>query len=43
MEVSVGVANIFKLVRVDLVKRLSYLDNPGISIWGIRTRVAFDF
>jgi hypothetical protein len=43
MEVSVGVANIFKFVRVDLVKRLSYLNNPGISIWGIRTRVAFDF
>ena len=43
MEVSVGIANIFRLVRVDLVKRLSYLDNPGISTWGIRTRVAFDF
>ncbi|MBC7889355.1 MAG: carboxypeptidase-like regulatory domain-containing protein [Ferruginibacter sp.] len=43
MEVSVGIANIFKLIRVDLVKRLTYLDNPGITLWGIRTRVRFDF
>ncbi|MEP7143509.1 MAG: DUF5686 family protein, partial [Ferruginibacter sp.] len=43
MEVSVGIANIFRLVRVDLVKRLSYLDNPGISTWGIRTKIKFDF
>jgi len=43
MEISVGIANIFRLIRVDLVKRLSYLDNPGISTWGIRTKVKFDF
>lgn len=43
VEVSVGVANIFKLVRVDFVKRLTYLDNPDISKWGIRARVRFDF
>ena len=43
VEVSVGLANIFKLVRVDLVKRLTYLDNPNISQWGIRTRLKFDF
>ena len=43
MEVSVGIANIFKLVRVDVVKRLSYLENPGITKWGIRTRIRFDF
>ncbi len=43
MEASVGIANIFKLIRVDLVKRLTYLNNPGISLWGIRTRVRFDF
>ncbi len=42
-EVSVGVANIFKLFRVDLVKRLTYLNNPEVSQWGIRTRVKFDF
>jgi len=43
VEVSVGLANILKVVRVDLVKRLTYLDNPDISKWGIRARVKFDF
>ncbi len=43
MEASVGVENIFKILRVDFVKRLSYLDNPGISPYGIRTRFRFDF
>ncbi len=43
VEVSVGLANIFKLLRVDVVKRLTYLDNPGISTWGIRARLKFDF
>jgi len=43
LEMSVGIANIFRLIRVDMVKRLSYLDNPGISTWGIRTKIRFDF
>ena len=43
IEASVGIANIFKLLRVDVVKRLSYLDNPDISKWGIRGRFKFDF
>jgi hypothetical protein len=43
VEGSVGVANIFKLLRLDLVKRFTYLDNPLISNWGIRGRVRFDF
>ena len=43
VEVSAGIANIFKLVRVDLVKRLTYLNNPNVSQWGIRTLVKFDF
>ena len=43
VEVSVGLANIFKLLRVDVVKRLTYLENPDISKWGIRARVKFDF
>ena len=42
-EISAGIANIFKLFRVDLVKRLSYLNNPEVSEWGVRTRVKFDF
>ncbi|MBW8683624.1 DUF5686 and carboxypeptidase-like regulatory domain-containing protein [Chitinophaga rhizophila] len=43
IEGSVGIANIFKLLRLDLVKRFTYLDNPLISNWGIRGRVRFDF
>ena len=43
VEASVGVANIFKLVRVDLVKRLTYLNNPEVSEWGVRVRTKFDF
>jgi hypothetical protein len=43
MEASVGIANIFKLFRVDLVKRLTYLDNPNVAKWGVRTLVKFDF
>lgn len=43
MEGSVGLGNIFKLLRVDLVKRFNYLDNPVVSEWGIRARVKFDF
>jgi len=43
MEASVGVENILNILRVDFVKRLSYLDNPGVSPYGIRTRFRFDF
>ncbi|GEO09125.1 DUF5686 and carboxypeptidase-like regulatory domain-containing protein [Segetibacter aerophilus] len=43
VEVSAGIANIFKLVRVDVVKRLTYLNHPEVSQWGIRTRFKFDF
>ena len=43
MEGSVGLGNIFKFLRVDLVKRFNYLNNPEVSEWGIRTRVKLDF
>lgn len=43
IEGSVGIGNIFKLLRVDLVRRFTYLDNPEVSKWGIRARVKFDF
>ncbi|RYY22963.1 MAG: carboxypeptidase-like regulatory domain-containing protein [Chitinophagaceae bacterium] len=43
MEASVGVGNIFKLLRIDVVKRLSYLEHPNVPEWGIRGRVRFDF
>lgn len=43
VEGSVGIENIFKFVRVDLVRRFTYLDHPDVSKWGIRARVKFDF
>ncbi len=43
IEGSVGIANIFKIVRIDLVKRFTYLNNPTISTWGIRTRIRAEF
>ena len=43
IEASVGVSNIFKFFRVDLVKRLSYLEHQNVSSIGIRARFKFDF
>ena len=43
IEGSVAIANIFKFFRVDLVKRFTYLDHPGISTLGLRVRFKFDF
>lgn len=42
-EVSAGIGNIFKIIRVDFVKRLTYLNHPDIAKWGIRTLVKMDF
>ena len=36
MEVSAGISNIFKVIRVDVVKRLTYNDLPNTpQLWGI--------
>ncbi len=43
MEVGVGIENIFKFFRVDLVRRLTYLDNPNVDEWGVRMSLKFDF
>ena len=49
IEGGIGVSNILKFVRVDLIKRFSYLDHPNIPIlWGvkglgIRARVKVEF
>ena len=38
IEGSIGIGNLFKFFRVDLVKRLNYLDNPNVTDLGIRVR-----
>jgi hypothetical protein len=43
IEASVGIANIFKLIRVDLIKRFTYLEHPGVAEYGIRARAKLDF
>lgn len=43
IEVSAGLDNIFKFIRVDLVKRLTYLDHPNVSGLGVRVRFKMDF
>jgi Family of unknown function (DUF5686)/CarboxypepD_reg-like domain len=43
VEGSVGIENIFKFVRIDLVRRFTYLDHPDVAKFGIRARVLFDF
>jgi hypothetical protein len=43
IEGSVGIGNILKFFRVDLVRRFTYLDNPNIDATGIRARFKFDF
>jgi len=43
MEVSAGLNNVLKFVRVDYVRRLNYLDQPDAPRDGIRVRVRFDF
>lgn len=43
IEWRVGIHNIFKLVEVDYVRRLTYLNNPNTNKWGIRFKVRMTF
>ena len=43
IEGSIGVSNIFKFFRIDLVRRFTYLNNPDVTKYGIRMRFRFDF
>ncbi len=43
IEISAGIGNIFKFFRIDVVKRVTYLNNPNVSEYGIRARFKFDF
>ncbi len=42
-EAGAGVENIFKIIRVDAIWRLSYLNHPNISKFGIRFSLQFAF
>ncbi len=43
MEVYAGLDNIFRILRVDYVYRLTYRGNPSIDRWGIRIGLHFNF
>jgi hypothetical protein len=42
-EAGAGIENIFKIIRVDAIWRLSYLDHPNIAKFGIRFSLQFAF
>ena len=42
-ELVVGIHNIFKLLEIDYVRRLSYLHHPNVRKWGIRFGVNITF
>ena len=43
MELGVGIENIFRVLRIDYVRRLTYRDLPGIDKWGVRIRFHIQF
>jgi hypothetical protein len=43
IEAGVGIGNIFKFIRVDLVRRFNYLNNPGTTPYGLRFSFIPDF
>ena len=43
MECYVGIHNIFKILHIDYVRRLNYLDHPDANKWGVRFMVMMTF
>lgn len=43
MECSVGIHNIFKILHIDYVRRLNYLNHPDANKWGVRFMVMMTF
>jgi hypothetical protein len=42
-EVSLGVENILKVLRVDAVRRLTYMDHPNTRAWALRLKLNITF
>ena len=43
MEMGVGIENIFRVLRIDYVRRLTYRNLPGVDKWGIRIKFHIQF
>lgn len=41
-EAGAGITNIFKILRIDVIRRFTYLNHPDISSWGIRWDLRFE-
>jgi hypothetical protein len=42
IEGSLGLSNIFRILRVDFIKRFTYLDNPNVADFGVRVQFRLD-
>jgi len=42
VEGSIGLGNVFKFLRLDLVRRFNYLDHPNVPKWGLRAKFKVD-
>lgn len=43
LEASIGISNIFKIIRIDYVRRFNYLNLPGTTSHGIRAKLQVEF
>jgi hypothetical protein len=43
MEGGVGIENIFKVIRVDVLWRMTHLDNPNVERFGVRAGLQIIF
>jgi len=43
VEVGYGIENILRIIRVDFIHRLTYLDRPGAKAFGIKANAVFRF
>ncbi len=43
IESGIGISNIFRILSIDSIWRLTYRDTPNATLWGIRFRFDLDF
>ena len=43
MEATIGIENIFKVGRIEYIRRLNYLNNPNVSANGVQVAVHISF
>lgn len=43
LEASIGISNIFKVLRFDVIRRFTYLNHPGVAQYGIKGSIQVEF